>query len=300
MMERPDRPPTPGADNPIFTELWASHRRRMLDLSLRMLLDLPDAEDVVQEAFSRLARADISAIDDPEGWLVVVTSRLCLDRLRSRGRHPTAVLDLAEDRADSHAPDPAGQVTLVDNVTLAMHTVLQRLSPAERTSFVLHDVFQYSFGEVATIVGRRPASCRQLASRARRALRSGPATDRFSVEPAVHRQLSERFIEACSGGDLEGVLALLDPAVQGTGDVVSGVLVGATHIAPAILRYLGPPAAPTLVHLPVGGRVGIVALRDRRVLALVVLKVDNGLVVHIDALAGPGPRAAVSTALGLR
>ena len=286
-MARPAGPPTPGADNPIFTELWAAHRRRMLDLSLRMLLDLPDAEDVVQEAFSRLARADISAIGDPEGWLVVVTSRLCLDRLRTRGRHPTAVLDFAEDRADSHAPDPAGQVTLVDNVTLAMHTVLQRLSPAERTSFVLHDVFQYSFDEVATIVGRSPASCRQLASRARRALRSEPATDRFSVEPAAHRQLSERFIEACSGGDLEGLLALLDPAVQGTGDVVSGVLVGAAHIAPAILRYLGPPAAPTLVHLPVGGRVGIVALRDRRVLALVVLKVDNGLVVHIDALAGP-------------
>ena len=186
-----------------------------------------------------------------------------------------------------------------------MHTVLQRLSPAERTSFVLHDVFQYSFDEVATIVGRSPASCRQLASRARRALRSGPATDRFSVEPAAHRQLSERFIEACSGGDLEGLLALLDPAVQGTGDVVSGVLVGATHIAPAILRYLGPPAAPTLVHLPVGGRVGIVALRDRRVLALVVLKVDNGLVVHIDALAGRpscggqhGARAALSCRTG--
>jgi len=88
--------------------------------------------------------------------------------------------------------------------------------------------------------------------------------------------------------------------VQGTGDVVSGVLAGANRVAPVILGYLGPPAAPTLVHLPVGGRVGIVALRDRRVLALIVLKVDNGLVVHIDALAGPGPRAAASTALGLR
>jgi RNA polymerase sigma-70 factor (ECF subfamily) len=183
-MARPDGPPTPGADNPIFTGLWAAHRRRMLDLSFRMLLDLPDAEDVVQEAFSRLARADVSAIDDPEGWLVVVTSRLCLDRLRTRGRHPTTVLDFAEDRADPHTLDPAGQVTLVDNVTLAMHTVLGRLSPAERTAFVLHDVFQYSFDEVAIIVGRSPASCRQLASRARRALQAEPATDRFSVEPS--------------------------------------------------------------------------------------------------------------------
>jgi len=298
-MERPDHTAS-GVDEPVFTALWNAHRRRMLDLAFRMLLDLRDAEDVVQEAFTRLARTHIGGIDDPEGWLVVVTSRLCLDRLRTRRRRPTDALDVAGDPFDPHALDPSSHITLVDNVTLAMHALLERLSPAERTSFVLHDVFQYSFEEVATIVGRSPASCRQLASRARRTLKAESATGRFPVDSALHQQVSERFIEACTGGDLEGLLTLLDPAVDGAGDIVPGVVVGAAEVAPGILRYLGPPASPTLLYLPVGDRVGIVAMRDHRVLALVLLTIHNGLVVHVDALAGEGPRAAVSAVLGLR
>ncbi|MDQ6613242.1 MAG: hypothetical protein M3083_00355 [Actinomycetota bacterium] len=125
------------------------------------------------------------------------------------------------------------------------------------------------------------------------------ATGRFPVESVLHRQLSERFVDACTSGDLERLLEVLDPTVAGTGDILPGVLVGAPVAGPGILRYLGPPASPTLLHLPVGDRVGIVALRGRRVLALVLLKVDNGLVVHVDALAGEGPRAAVSAVLGL-
>jgi RNA polymerase sigma-70 factor (ECF subfamily) len=298
-MERPEHTPS-DVDEPAFAALWTAHRRRMLDLAFRMLLDLRDAEDVVQEAFSRLARTDIAAIDDPEGWLVVVTSRLCLDRLRSRRRHPTDALDVVGDPFDPHALDPSNQITLVDNVTLAMHALLERLSPAERTSFVLHDVFQYSFDEVATIVGRSPAACRQLASRARRTLQAESAAGRFPVDSALQRQVSERFIEACTGGDVEALLALLDPAVDGAGDIAPEVVVGAENVAPGILRYLGPPVSPTLLHLPVGDRIGIVALRHHRVLALVLLTIDNGLVVHVDALAGPGPRAAVGAALGLR
>ena len=297
-MQQP-HPTTSGADDPVFTALWNAHHRRMLDLAFRMLLDLRDAEDVVQEAFTRLARMDIAGIDDPEGWLVVVTSRLCLDRLRARRRRPTDALDVLDDPFDPHALDPSSQVTLVDNVTLAMHALLERLSPAERTSFVLHDVFQYTFDDVATVVGRSPASCRQLASRARRTLRAESAAGRFPVDSALHRQVSERFIDACTGGDLEGLLALLDPAVDGAGDTVPGVVVGADAVAPGILRYLGPPAPPTLLHLPVGDRVGIVALRHHQVLALVLLTIKDGLVVHVDALAGKGPRAAVSAALGL-
>lgn len=287
------------ADEPAFIALWQAHRGRMLDLAFRMLLDLRDAEDVVQEAFDRLARADVSRIDDPEGWLVVVTSRLCLDRLRSRRRHPTSPLVDAGDSFDPRALDPSDRVTLVDNVTLAMHALLERLSPAERTSFVLHDVFQYSFDEVATIVGRSAVACRQLASRARKTLRAESATGRFPVDSALQQELSERFIEACAGGDLEGLLSLLDPSVDGTGDVVPDVVVGAADVAPGILRYLGPPASPTLLYLPVGDRVGIVALRDRRVLALVLLTIANGLVVHVDALAGAAQHAAVDAALGL-
>jgi RNA polymerase sigma-70 factor (ECF subfamily) len=302
----PPTDPGPGPD-PVLATLWDAHRRRLLDIAFRILLDLGEAEDAVQEAFSRLATTDLATIDDPEAWLVVVTSRRCVDRLRARQRRPADAVDpfdtfdaLAEP-AGADAPDPADHVAFVDQVTLAMHALLARLSPAERTSFVLHDVFQFPFDEVATIVGRSPAASRQLASRARRTLRADSATSRFPVDVALQQRLSERFIDACAGGDLEGLLALLDPAVEGAGDIVPAVVVGAADVAPGILRYLGPPASPELLHLPVGDRIGIVALRDRRVLALVVLTIgpDNGLVVHVDALAGPAPRAAVSTVLGL-
>ncbi|MGH9214490.1 MAG: sigma-70 family RNA polymerase sigma factor [Acidimicrobiales bacterium] len=291
-----------GGDDPVLDALWNAHRRRMLDIAFRILLDLGDAEDVVQEAFSRLARADIAALDDPEAWLVVVTSRRCVDRLRTRQRRPTDALDVPDGTADPFDPsavDPGEQVALVDNVTLAMHALLERLSPAERTSFVLHDVFQYPFEYVATIVGRSPAACRQLASRARQALRAESAIGRFPVDVALQRQVGERFIEASAGGDLEALVALLDPAVEGASDVVPGVVSGATEVAAGILRYLGPPASPTLLHLPVGDRLGIVALRDHRVLALVLLTIENGLVAHVHALAGPTPRAAVTSILGL-
>src|SRR5690606_37043515 len=130
-------------------------------IAFRMLLDVGEAEDVVQEAFVRLSRTDVAALDDPEGWLVVVTSRLAIDRLRARRRHPTGGLDRHLDRReddtgdpfDAGAVDPADQVTLADDVTLALHAVLERLTPAERTSFVLHDVFRYPFDQVAAIVG---------------------------------------------------------------------------------------------------------------------------------------------------
>jgi RNA polymerase sigma-70 factor (ECF subfamily) len=284
---------------PLFSELWNAHRRRMLELAFRMLSDLPDAEDVVQEAFARLAQAGDGAIDDPEGWLVVVTSRLCLDRLRTRQRRPQAGSSQLDNRLDARAVEPSEHVTLVDSVTVAMHALLERLSPAERTSFMLHDVFQHSFEEVGTIVGRSPAAARQLASRARRTLRRESSAGRFPVDSALQRRIGERFIEACTDGDLSALLLLLDPAVDGAGDVVPGVLAGAAEVAPGILRYLGPPSSPTLLHVPCGDRIGIVALRDHRVLALVVLTIDADLVVHVDALAGAGPRAAVATALGL-
>jgi RNA polymerase sigma-70 factor (ECF subfamily) len=279
--------------------LWNKHRQRMLDIAFRMLLDFGDAEDIVQEAFARLARSDLASIDEPEGWLVVVTGRLCLDRLRARRRRPATALDPDDDTSDRRAVDPADRVTLSDNVTLALHTVLERLSPAERTSFVLHDVFQYSFDEVAAIVGRSSAACRQLARRARQTINAETAAGRFPVETAVQRGVSERFIKACDGGDLEDLLTLLDPSVRGSADI-GPEAVGATEVAPQLLRYLGPPASPILLHIPVGDRIGVVALHGHRVDALVLLTVADGLIVHIHAFASARSRAAVADALGLR
>ncbi len=290
--------PDPTTD-PAFELLWRTHRRRMLQIALRMLSDLGDADDVVQEVFGRLARTGLDTVDDPEGWLVVVTSRLCLDVLRARHRHPTVPLMAAIDAADPQASDPADHVALVDSITMSMHVVLERLSPAERTSFVLHDVFQLPFDEIAVIVGRNPDACRQLASRARRTVRDHAADHRFAVEDNVHTAVAERFIVACTSGDLTGLLAVLDPMVDGTADVAGTELTGANLVGPGILRYLGPTIAPTLLHLPIGDRIGVVAMHHRRVLALVLLTIHRGLVVHVEALTGDEPRAAVSRSLGL-
>jgi RNA polymerase sigma-70 factor (ECF subfamily) len=286
-------------EDPALTAAWKAHHRRMLDLAFGMLLDRGEAEDIVQEAFTRLARVGAATVDDPAAWLVVVTSRLGLDRLRARRRRPSDAHDSFDDLFDSHAVDPTGHVTLADNVSLAMHALLERLSPAERTAFVLHDVFGYTFEETGTIVGRTPVATRQLASRARRALHAESTAGRFGVDPTTQRQLGERFVAVCAGGDLDALLGLLDPAVAGAGDIAPEVIVGAANVAPGILRYLGPPVSPTLLALPVGDRLGIVALRGRQVLALVLLTVEDGLIAHIDALAGKGPRAAVAAVLGL-
>jgi RNA polymerase sigma-70 factor (ECF subfamily) len=289
----------PNESTDAFAALWDAHRRRMLQLALRMLSDLGDAEDVVQEAFGRLARADLESIDDPEGWLVVVTSRLCLDRLRSRQRHPADPLAPTAEAADARATDPADHVALVDSVVLSMHVVLERLSPAERTAFVLHDVFQLPFEEIGAIVGRSAASCRQLASRGRRTVRDTAAGRRFPVEDDVQREVAERFMAACTSGDLTGLLAVLDPAVDGTGDVAAEELVGAELVGPNIMRYLGPTIGPTLLHVPMGDRAGIVVVRDHRLMAFIVLTIEDGLVAHVEALVGAAPRAAVSRVLGL-
>jgi RNA polymerase sigma-70 factor (ECF subfamily) len=286
------------ADAPIEA-MFRAHRQRMLQLALRILSDFGDAEDAVQEAFGRLARADPATLRDPEGWLVVVTSRLCFDRLRSRRRHPTAHAQSAIEHHQTGGPDAADHLTLVENVTRSMHVVLERLSPAERTAFVLHDVFQLPFDEIGEVVGRSAAACRQLASRARRMVRSADEGRRFRVEDNVQREIAERFVAACTDGDLAGLLAVLHPCVDGTADVIGDALTGAEVVAPAILRYLGPTLAPTLLHIPVDGRVGILAMHDHRLLAMVVLTVHDTRIIHVEALTAPASRAAVGAAIGL-
>ena len=293
---------------------WRDHRRHVLDVAFRMLGNLAEAEDVVQEGYARLVRADIDAIEDVGGWLVVVVSRLCLDRLRSGKRHPTGPDATLGDRPAAGSTtlaggpsvpllaDPADRVTLDDSVRLALHRVLERLTAAERTAFVLHDVFQYPFDAVAEVVGRTPAACRQLASRARRAIRDEGATARFVVEPAEQRRVTERFIAACARGDLDGLLAVLDPDVSGEGDVGGAVgrrvVHGAQEVAATLLFFLGPASPTTLLSLPIDGEPGVVALRRDRVAVVFRLTVAGDRVTHIDAIADPARLATLRAALG--
>ena len=284
-------------------QAWRDHRRHVLDIAFRMLGNLGEAEDVVQEAFARLVRADVDRIDDVGGWLVVVVSRLCLDRLRSDRRHPTETEASVGDRPADGAVDPADRVTLDDSVRLALHLVLERLTAAERTVFVLHDVFQYPFEAIGEIVGRTPAACRQLASRARRTVRADDARSRFVVEPAEQRQITERFIAACSGGDLEALLALLDPSVSGKAEVGGRVgvriVTGRDAVAAGLLQFFGPASSTTLLSLPAGPQARVVALRDGRVTAIATLTIHQGVVAHIDAVADPAKLEALGATFGL-
>jgi RNA polymerase sigma-70 factor (ECF subfamily) len=281
---------------------WRAHRRRALDIGFRMLGNLADAEDVVQEAFARLIRADPGEIDDVEGWLVVVVGRLCLDRLKSDRRHPTSHDDSFADRLTDHAVDPADRVTLDETVRFALSEVLQRLSPAERTAFVLHDVFQYSFEAIGEIVGRTPAACRQLASRARRTIQTDAGPSRFNVEPTDQRRVTEQFIAACSSGDIDGLLAVLDPNVAGEGDLGGGGFrsaVGSATIATQLLQFVGPDSSTTLLSVPTGDEdAGVVVLRDGHIVTLLTLTVRDGLVDHIHALVDPVKLAPFVEILG--
>ena len=165
----------------LVAAAWRADRAYLIDLAYRMLGDIGAAEDVVQEAFLRLDLVEPGEVRDPRGWLTVVTSRLCLDRIRSahnRRERPsdTAWLDSALSLGRQTMVDPADRVTLDEEVSEALLILLQRLSPAERVSFVLHDVFQLPFDQVAEILGKPSATCRQLAKRARAKVAAGPDT----------------------------------------------------------------------------------------------------------------------------
>ncbi len=197
-------------------ERFSEARPRLLRLAYSELGDVGEAEDVVQEAWLRLERADAEAIENLDGWLTTVVARLALDRLRSaRARRETYVGPwLPEPLASDD--DPADRVTLDESVSYALFTVLEQLSPAERTAFVLHDVFDVPFGDVAEVVGRKPEAVRQLASRARRHVKR--ERPRFTASRDEHERTVRAFAHAVAEGDLDSLVAVLDPDVVWTSD----------------------------------------------------------------------------------
>jgi RNA polymerase sigma-70 factor (ECF subfamily) len=266
---------------------WRSHRAYLVNLAYQMLGDVGAAEDVAQEAFLRLSRA--SQVDDVRAWLTVVAGRLCLDQLRSaRARHEQPDESWALDVTRSAELDPADRVTLDDEVHTALLEVLRRLSPGERVAFVLHDVFQMPFEEIAETVGRPVGTCRQLARRAR--AKFSDASPRLSDVSAVEHQLvTEKFITACANGDLDALTAVLDPTVWGVatflGDPAPPPQInhGRDVVAPNLLRFL---SRGTLVTGPVGEPV-VFAFAEHRLVAVLVLTVRDNLVLKIEATVDP-------------
>ncbi len=282
------------SDSPSVEAAWRSHRPYLVNLAYQMLGDVGDAEDVAQEAFLRLARTDVAQIDDIRGWLTVVAGRLCLDQVRSaRVRHERPDEAGSVDEMRSRDPDPADRVTLDDEVRDAMLEVLRRLSPGERVAFVLHDVFQIPFEEIAETVGRPVGTCRQLARRAR--VKFTSTSPRLTdVADAEHQLVTDRFITACANGDLEALTAVLDPTVWGVGTILGEgapppqVNHGPDDVGRNLLRYLGHGA--TLVSGPVGQPV-LLAFTDRRLFAVIVLTVRNNLILKIEATVDPSAAA---------
>jgi RNA polymerase sigma-70 factor, ECF subfamily len=281
------------------SDAWRSHHPYLVNLAYQMLGDIGEAEDIAQEAFLRLARTAPGEVQGVRGWLTVVAGRLCLDQVRSaraRREQPRDIASLDADEPLHHATylDPADRVTLDDEVREALLEVLRQLSPAERVSFVLHDVFQIPFDTIAETVGRPVGTCRQLARRARTKIEAAKprVTD---VTDAEHQQVTDKFITACANGDVTALAAVLDPSVWGVGTVIADpapppqVNHGPHDVATNLLRYIGPGV--TLVSGPAGHPV-LLGFFERRLFAVIVLTVRDNSVMKIEATADPSARFA--------
>jgi RNA polymerase sigma-70 factor, ECF subfamily len=270
-------------------ERFAQARPRLLRLAYSELGDIGEAEDVVQEAWLRLERSDVEAIENLDGWLTRVVARLALDRLGSaRARRETYVGPWLPEPLVSD--DPGDRVTLDESVSYALLAVLEQLSPAERTAFVLHDVFDVPFGDVAEVVGRTPEAVRQLASRARRHVQSeGP---RFAASRDEHDRAVRAFGQAVASGDLEGLVAVLDPDVVWTSDG-GGLATVARTPRRGVARVARAWAAlsRTFVSEPIevqlNGRLGLMLPSRDGHRAAISFVVTDGRITRIDAVRNP-------------
>jgi RNA polymerase sigma-70 factor, ECF subfamily len=272
---------------------FEQNRTRLRAVAYRMLGSLAEADDAVQEAWLRLSRADASGVDNLSGWLTTIVARVCLNVLRSRkarreepmGVH---VPDPVISRADG--PNPEEEALLADSVGLALTVVLETLTPAERLAFVLHDMFDLPFDEIAPIVGRSPATARQLASRARRRVRGADvrAPDR---DLARQREVVDAFFAAAHGGDFDALVALLDPDVVVRSDggtahpELSMVLRGRAAVAEQTLK-IAQPSVPKLPAL-VNGAAGVVVFLGGQPAGVLGFTVSGGKIVEIDAIIDP-------------
>jgi RNA polymerase sigma factor (sigma-70 family) len=271
---------------------FEGHRTRLRAVAYQMLGSVSEADDAVQETWLRLSRTDSSNVADLGAWLTTVVARVCLNMLESRrlrreesldGRLPDPIVSSVE------APDPEHEALLADSVGLALLVVLDTLTPPERLAFVLHDMFDVPFDEIAPIVARSPVAARQLASRARRRVKgAAPVPD---ADVARQRQVVDAFLGAARDGDFEALLALLDPEVvlrADRGAVPAGasmVVRGARAVAEGALAFseVARFARPALVN----GTAGLVATPHGRPFSALGFTVTNGRIVEIDILADP-------------
>src|ERR1700682_5138343 len=278
-----------------LAEQFEEHRAHLRAVAYRMLGSASEAEDAVQETWIRLGRTDVSAVENLRAWLTTVVARVCLDMLRTRTSR-------REEPLDTHVPDPIiaraisrgdegpeADAVLADSVGLALLVVLEKLEPAERLAFVLHDVFGMTFEEIAPIVDRSVVATRQLASRARRRVPGqAPTSD---ADLRKQRRVVDAFLAAGPEGDFEALVAVLDPAIVlradgGAAKGMSRLVRGAQAVAAqaATFSKLGLSNQVVLVN----GNIGVVSrLPNGRLLSVIGFTIAGGKVVEMDILADP-------------
>ena len=290
-------------ENEWLADRFEDHRAHLRAVAYRMLGSLTEADDAVQDTWLRLSRSGADGVENLGGWLTTIVARVCLNMLRSRTTR-------REEALGVHLPDPVisppgvlqpdEEAVLADSVGLALLVVLDTLSPAERLAFVLHDLFQLPFEEIAPMVGRSPTAARQLASRARRRVKGAdiPAPD---PDLARQRDVVDAFFLAARGGDLDALVALLDPDVVLRADfgvrrpAASRVVRGAAAVArQAVLGALpGADLHPALVN----GAAGAVVTVGGRPFAVLGFTVAEAKILEIDAIADPDRVRRVAAAV---
>jgi len=286
------------------SSMLMGQRRRLINIAYRLLGSLADAEDAVQETFTRwyaLTQAQRDAIVSPPAWLSTVVSRVCLDQLGSARAQreqyvgqwlPEPVPDAAEwsDSQDLGTADPADRITLDESIDMAFLVVLDSMTPAERVTFLLHDVFRYPFAEVAEVVGRTPAACRQLASSARRRIRAAQPVE----TPAAQRARVVRgFKQAWEAKDIGALVGLLDPtavAVADGGGVVAASLEpieGGEHVARYFVGLAQRAGTLNLLERTVNGQAGLVAIHEGETAAVYAFDIAGDRIQRIWAVRNP-------------
>jgi len=274
-----------------LAEQFEEHRPHVRAVAYRMLGSVSEAEDAVQEAWIRLSRTDASRVDNLRAWLTTVVARVCLDMLRTRTSR-------REDQLDTHVPDPVisradqnpeSDAMLADSVGLALLVVLEKLEPAERLAFVLHDVFGMTFEEIAPILERSVVATRQLASRARRNVQGQAPTSEADLR--TQRRVVDAFLAAVQDGNFEALVAVLDPEIVLRAD--GGSVKGMSRFVRGAQPVMAQAAAFSKLGLSnqvvlVNGNIGVVSrLPDGRLLSVIAFTIAGGKVVEMDILADP-------------
>ncbi|WP_157014238.1 sigma-70 family RNA polymerase sigma factor [Mesorhizobium xinjiangense] len=284
----------------FLLQRFEADRARLRGVAYRMLGSLNEAEDAVQEAWIRLARADAEAVENLSGWLTTVVARICLDMLRARKTRREEPLQAEADAPQNqphHESDPEEEAMLADSVGLALMIVLERLTPAERVAFVLHDMFSCPFDDIARIVGRSADAARQLASRARRRVRGEPEAA-LTPDRERKQQVLAAFLTAARGGDMKGLIALLDPEVALNADATAAALGGPAEQrgAEAVARFFSGRAQAARTAL-IDGTLGLVVAPAGRLMLVLDVTVENGRIAGIRATADPDRLARLDIAV---